>query len=155
MADIGSVLTFRNGHRVTLVDRGADARGAYLRLEHVLPHIGRQAGPHWHPEIGETWTVRTGQVRFRVDGAEIVAGPGDTVTAPPQSARPRAAVGIPGRLSRRSARVLAAADLRWIGRARAAHRLRPAIARDRIRLSGGERAAGHIVRGGPRVPLLS
>ncbi|MEV0551212.1 cupin domain-containing protein [Nocardia salmonicida] len=85
MADIGSVLTFRNGHRVTLVDRGADARGAYLRLEHVLPHIGREAGPHWHPEISETWTIRTGQVRFRVDGEDIVAGPGDTVTAPPRA----------------------------------------------------------------------
>ncbi|MEV0543567.1 cupin domain-containing protein [Nocardia salmonicida] len=85
MADIGSVLTFRNGHRVTLVDRGADARGAYLRLEHVLPHIGREAGPHCHPEISETWTIRTGRVRFRVDGEDIVAGPGDTVTAPPRA----------------------------------------------------------------------
>ncbi|MGW6730952.1 cupin domain-containing protein [Nocardia sp. NPDC055029] len=85
MADIGTVLTFRNGHRVTLVDRGADDQGAYLRLEHVLPHIGREAGPHWHPELSETWTIRTGRVRFRIDGTEIVAGPGDTVTAPPRA----------------------------------------------------------------------
>ncbi|MFD6224865.1 cupin domain-containing protein [Nocardia asteroides] len=85
MAEIGSVLTFRNGHRVTLIDRGTDEQGAYLRLEHVLPQPGRAAGPHWHPEIGESWTVRSGRMRFRVDGAEIVAGPGDTVSAPPRA----------------------------------------------------------------------
>ncbi|MEV0337203.1 cupin domain-containing protein [Nocardia sp. NPDC050717] len=85
MADIGTVLTFRNGHRVTLIDRGADEQGAYLRLEHVLPRVGREAGPHWHPEISETWTIRSGRVRFRIDGTEIVARPGDTVTAPPRA----------------------------------------------------------------------
>ncbi|NKX90771.1 cupin domain-containing protein [Nocardia coubleae] len=85
MARTGTVLTFRNGHRVTLVDRGADEHGAYLRLEHELPRTGRQAGPHWHPEISETWTIRSGRVRFRIDGADVVAGPGDTVTAPPRA----------------------------------------------------------------------
>ncbi|WP_063022357.1 cupin domain-containing protein [Nocardia niwae] len=32
--------------------------------------------------LAERWTVREGQRRFRIDGAEILAGPGDTVTAP-------------------------------------------------------------------------
>ncbi|MFC4374424.1 cupin domain-containing protein [Nocardia halotolerans] len=82
---MASVLHFRNGHRVTLLDRGADAQGAYLRLEHVLPRPGRQAGPHWHPELSETWTIRAGRMRFRIDGTDIVAGPGDTVTAPPRA----------------------------------------------------------------------
>ncbi|MDO3650040.1 cupin domain-containing protein [Nocardia mangyaensis] len=85
MADIGSVRTFRNGHRVTLVDRGVDEQGAYLRLEHVMPSTGRQAGPHWHPELAETWAIRAGTMRFRIDGVEIVAGPGQTVTAPPRA----------------------------------------------------------------------
>ncbi|MEU4343705.1 cupin domain-containing protein [Nocardia sp. NPDC023852] len=75
-------LTFRNGHRVTLVAHGTDERGPYLRLEHVLPQSERQAGPHWHPVLSERWTVRQGRVRYRVDGAEIIANPGDTVTAP-------------------------------------------------------------------------
>jgi mannose-6-phosphate isomerase-like protein (cupin superfamily) len=75
------VISFRNGHRVTVVDEGADAHGPYLRLRHELPTPGRQAGPHWHPVIGESWTVRRGALGFRVDGREITAGPGDTVRA--------------------------------------------------------------------------
>ncbi|WP_280460844.1 cupin domain-containing protein [Nocardia carnea] len=76
------VLTFRNGHRITLVGQGTDDRGPYLRLRHDLPAPGRQAGPHWHPVLTEEWTVRRGAVRFRIDGREILARPGDTVTAP-------------------------------------------------------------------------
>ncbi|MEV6322069.1 cupin domain-containing protein [Nocardia sp. NPDC051787] len=75
-------LTFRNGHRVTLVAQGTDEHGPYLRLEHVLPRAERQAGPHWHPVLSERWTVRQGRLRFTVDGTEILAHPGDTVTAP-------------------------------------------------------------------------
>ncbi|MBF6340608.1 cupin domain-containing protein [Nocardia abscessus] len=78
-------LTFRNGHRVTLVAQSTDEQGSYLRLEHVLPRAERQAGPHWHPVLTERWTVRHGRLRFRIDGTEVVAHPGDTVTAPPGS----------------------------------------------------------------------
>lgn len=76
------VRTFRNGHRITLIDQGTDDRGPYLRLRHDLPEPGRQAGPHWHPRLTEKWTVRRGAVRFRIDGVETLARPGDTVTAP-------------------------------------------------------------------------
>ncbi|WP_194817100.1 cupin domain-containing protein [Nocardia sp. XZ_19_385] len=73
-------LTFRNGHRVTFVEEGVDERGRYLRLEHELP-AGRQAGPHWHPVLAETWTVRRGRLRFRIDGTELMVGPGGTAAA--------------------------------------------------------------------------
>ncbi|MGW0182199.1 cupin domain-containing protein [Nocardia sp. NPDC003345] len=76
------VLTFRNGHRVTVLDQGADESGPYLRLRHELPTPGRQAGPHWHPVLTERWTVRRGALRFRIDGRDIEAHPGDTVHAP-------------------------------------------------------------------------
>ncbi|NKY29940.1 cupin domain-containing protein [Nocardia gamkensis] len=78
----GPTLTFRNGHRVTLVAHSADEQGPYLRLEHVLPRAERQAGPHWHPVLAERWTVREGRLRFRIDGVQIFACAGDTVTAP-------------------------------------------------------------------------
>ncbi|WP_039801760.1 cupin domain-containing protein [Nocardia araoensis] len=78
---MGIVLHFRNGHRVTLVDQGVDDRGAYLRLRHHLPTPGREAGPHWHPELTESWTVRHGQARFRIDGAETIAVQGDAAHA--------------------------------------------------------------------------
>ncbi|WP_459961084.1 cupin domain-containing protein [Nocardia sp. IFM 10818] len=75
-------LTFRNGHQVTLVERGSDERGPYLRLRHLLPEPGRQAGPHWHPVLTERWTVRQGRLRFRINGSEIVAEEGDSHFAP-------------------------------------------------------------------------
>ncbi|MEU7767098.1 cupin domain-containing protein [Nocardia sp. NPDC049190] len=75
-------LTFRNGHRVTFVANGTDEQGPYLRLEHILLRPERLAGPHWHPALGERWTVRRGRVRYRIDGVEIVASAGDTVDAP-------------------------------------------------------------------------
>ncbi|NEW41511.1 cupin domain-containing protein [Nocardia cyriacigeorgica] len=78
-------LTFRNGHRVTLIDEGVDDNGPYLRLQHLLPAPKRQAGPHWHPELAEHWTIRAGRIRFRIDGTEVIADPGDTVTAPPRT----------------------------------------------------------------------
>ncbi|WP_280362686.1 cupin domain-containing protein [Nocardia wallacei] len=79
---MGTTLTFRNGHRVTLVEEGADERGEYLRLEHHLPTPGREAGPHWHPVLAEHWTVRRGRVRFRINGTEVIAAQGDSATAP-------------------------------------------------------------------------
>jgi mannose-6-phosphate isomerase-like protein (cupin superfamily) len=78
-------LTFRDGHRVTLMARGVDDDGPYLRLQHLLPVPKRQAGPHWHPEIAESWTIRSGRLRFRIDGREVIADPGDTVTAAPRA----------------------------------------------------------------------
>ncbi|WP_338773779.1 cupin domain-containing protein [Nocardia vulneris] len=77
-----TTLTFRNGHRVTFVAEGTDEQGSYLRLRHTLPQAGRQAGPHWHPVLAEQWTIRQGRNRYRIDGVEVIANPGDTVTAP-------------------------------------------------------------------------
>lgn len=75
---MGTTLTFRNGHRVTLVEAGAD----YLRLEHHLPTPGREAGPHWHPVLTERWTVRQGRIRFRINNTEVIAEQGDSAFAP-------------------------------------------------------------------------
>ncbi|MFC9892754.1 cupin domain-containing protein [Nocardia sp. NPDC127579] len=44
--------------------------------------MGNQAGPHWHPVLAEAWTIRRGRVRFRIDGAEVLAGEGDSAAAP-------------------------------------------------------------------------
>ncbi|WP_194835245.1 cupin domain-containing protein [Nocardia sp. XZ_19_369] len=78
----GTTLTYRNGHQVTFVARGEDEQGPYLRLHHRLLRAERQAGPHWHPVLSEQWTIREGRARFKIDGVELIAEPGDTVTAP-------------------------------------------------------------------------
>ncbi|WP_327096912.1 cupin domain-containing protein [Nocardia vinacea] len=82
---MGDTLTFRNGHRITLVEHGEDERGPYLRLEHQLPEADRQAGRHWHPVLSESWTLRRGRLRFKIDGTETVVHPGDSLTAPPRA----------------------------------------------------------------------
>jgi|GEM_PF-1977195 len=74
--------TFRSGHQVTRIAEGVDEDGPYLHLRHRLPIPGRQAGPHWHPVLSERWTVRSGQLRFRIDGDTVIAHPGDSVSAP-------------------------------------------------------------------------
>ncbi|WP_433560711.1 cupin domain-containing protein [Nocardia sp. CA-151230] len=78
-----TTLLFRNGHQVTLVEQGVDGRGEYLRLEHHLPTPGREAGRHWHPVLAESWTVRHGRIRFRIDGTDVLAEPGDSAHAAP------------------------------------------------------------------------
>ncbi|QIS09996.1 cupin domain-containing protein [Nocardia arthritidis] len=75
-------LTFRDGHRVTKIAEGVDEHGPYLRLRHLLPTPKRRAGAHWHPVLTERWTVRRGRMKFRIDGSDIVAGEGDSVSAP-------------------------------------------------------------------------
>ena len=78
---MGDRLEFRDGRVVRFVAEGTDENGAFLRIEHHLPTPARQAGPHWHPVIGERWTVRQGRMRFHVDGREITAGPGESALA--------------------------------------------------------------------------
>ncbi|HEX2104853.1 MAG TPA: cupin domain-containing protein [Solirubrobacteraceae bacterium] len=44
---------------------------------------GRRAAEHVHPEMEERWTVLEGRAAFRIGGgAEVEAGPGETVVAP-------------------------------------------------------------------------
>jgi mannose-6-phosphate isomerase-like protein (cupin superfamily) len=76
-------LVHRDGHRVAFLEEGKDGRGEYLVIEHVWPRPGMMAGPHWHPVLEETFRVREGRMRFRVDGREFALGPGETVTVGP------------------------------------------------------------------------
>jgi mannose-6-phosphate isomerase-like protein (cupin superfamily) len=76
-------LVHRDGHRVTFLEEGRDGRGEYLIIEHMWTRPGAMAGPHWHPVLAETFRVREGRMRFRVDGREFVLGPGEGVTVRP------------------------------------------------------------------------
>jgi len=76
-------LVHRDGHSVAFLEEGKDDRGEYLVIEHVWTRPGPMAGPHWHPVLTETFRVREGRMRFRVDGREFVRGPGEGVTVSP------------------------------------------------------------------------
>lgn len=55
---------------------------AMLRMEHRTTRRARLAGPHWHPELAETFTVRAGRAAIAVDGTWHSLGPGESVTIP-------------------------------------------------------------------------
>lgn len=55
---------------------------AVLRMEHRASRETILAGPHWHPEISETFAVRAGRLALAVDGTWSSLGPGDIVTIP-------------------------------------------------------------------------
>ena len=78
------MLMHRDGHSVRFLEEGVDEGGKYLRIEHAWPRPGPMAGPHWHPVLAETFAVREGRMRFRVDRREFVLGPGETVTVRPR-----------------------------------------------------------------------
>ncbi|ASO21681.1 mannose-6-phosphate isomerase-like protein (cupin superfamily) [Actinoalloteichus hoggarensis] len=80
----GDELVFRDGHSVRFVAQGHDDDGEFLRMEHRWPTSGRLAGPHWHPVLREHFRVVRGRARFRVDGRDHTAGPGDELTILPR-----------------------------------------------------------------------
>ncbi len=71
-----------SGERIT-ISATADTGGRVLEWELVLAPGGRVPSSHAHPEQEECFTVLAGQMRFRVGGRRVTAGPGDTVRIPP------------------------------------------------------------------------
>jgi quercetin dioxygenase-like cupin family protein len=71
-----------SGEQITVRATAANTRGV-LEWELLLAPGGRVPSSHAHPEQEECFTVLDGQMRFRVGGRRIMAGPGDTVLVPP------------------------------------------------------------------------
>jgi quercetin dioxygenase-like cupin family protein len=69
-----------SGERITIRPPAGDG---VLEWEMVLAPGGRVPSSHAHPRQEECFTVLAGQMRFRIGGRRIVAGPGDTVRVPP------------------------------------------------------------------------
>lgn len=83
--DEPAVLRSRDGSGTTLVcGRGGDADGPYLCLEHRSTQVRNLAGPHWHPELSETFTVRAGRLGLAIDGVWRSIGPGGSATVSPR-----------------------------------------------------------------------
>ncbi len=74
----------RDGHRVAFVGQGEDAGDEYLVIEHTWTRPGMMAGPHWHPVLTESFAVEEGRMRFRIDGRELLLGPGEEITVRPR-----------------------------------------------------------------------
>jgi quercetin dioxygenase-like cupin family protein len=73
-----------SGERITILPgAGAGAGASVLEWELVLAPGGRVPSSHAHPQQEECFTVLAGQMRFRIGGRRVAAGPGDTVRVPP------------------------------------------------------------------------
>jgi quercetin dioxygenase-like cupin family protein len=72
-----------SGEHITIRRTAAQTDGSVLDWELVLAPGGRVPSSHAHPEQEECFTVLAGQMKFRVGGRRITAGPGDTVRVPP------------------------------------------------------------------------
>jgi quercetin dioxygenase-like cupin family protein len=99
-----------SGERITIRRRAAP--GGVLEWELELAPGGRVPRAHAHPEQQECFSVLAGQLRLRVGGRRVLAGPGDTVVIPPGTVHHFANPG-PGvaRVAVRSSPALSMADL--------------------------------------------
>ena len=79
----GVIVNPLSGEQITVRATAADTGGSVLEWELLLAPGGRVPSSHAHPEQEERFTVLDGQMRFRVGGRRIAAGPGDTVRVPP------------------------------------------------------------------------
>lgn len=82
-----------SGERIVFRRTAAETGGALLEMDHFWERQGHRTAEHVHPEMQERWEVIAGSVRFLIDGAERVAGPGDIVVAQRGVAHSACAVG--------------------------------------------------------------
>ena len=96
-----------SGEQITIQATAADTGGRALEWELVLAPGGKVPSSHAHPEQEECFTVLAGQMRFRVAGRRVIAGPGDTVRIPPGTVHHFANPGrVPARVAVRTAPAL-------------------------------------------------
>lgn len=76
-------LVHDDGRIVKMLERGEDNNGKFLLVEHMIIQQGSMNGPHSHPILQETFTVQEGQMRFVIDGEEMMVAQGEKVTIQP------------------------------------------------------------------------
>lgn len=69
--------------RIVFRKTAAETDGALLEMDDYWEAPGHRAPEHIHPQMQERWEVITGTARFRIDGVECSADPGEVVIAPP------------------------------------------------------------------------
>ena len=70
------------GERLLFLETAANTKGEYSLVEVTVQPNGFVAAAHVHPYQTERFEIEAGRVAFKLDGVEIVAGPGETVTVP-------------------------------------------------------------------------
>lgn len=73
------------GERLLFLETSQETGGEYVLVECTVQPNGFVAAAHVHPYQTERFEIESGTVAFKLDGEEIVAGPGETVIVPPGS----------------------------------------------------------------------
>ncbi len=74
------------GERLRFLETSAETNGEYVLVETTVQPNGFVAAAHVHPYQTETFEIESGTLAFKLDGEELVAGPGESVTVPAGSA---------------------------------------------------------------------
>lgn len=69
--------------RFTFLATAQDTEGELLRVDLTVAPGGGIRMRHVHPRQEERWEITEGRARFRLGREEVLAGPGETVVAPP------------------------------------------------------------------------
>ena len=70
------------GERLLFLETSAETNGEYCLVDVTVQPNGFVAAAHVHPYQTERFEIEAGRVAFKLDGTEIVAGPGETVIVP-------------------------------------------------------------------------
>ena len=70
------------GERLLFLETSKETNGEYVLVECTVQPNGFVAAAHMHPQQTERFEIEEGRLGFRLDGADLVAGPGDTVVVP-------------------------------------------------------------------------
>ena len=70
------------GERLLFLETSQETNGEYVLVEVSVQPNGFVAAAHVHPRQTERFEIKSGTVAFKLDGNEIVAGPGETVVVP-------------------------------------------------------------------------
>lgn len=81
--DDRTVFNPTTGERIRFVLTAEETGGELLVMEDRWTRPGHVVPRHIHPNMEERWTVIEGKVAYSIGGVETIAGPGDSVTAPP------------------------------------------------------------------------
>jgi mannose-6-phosphate isomerase-like protein (cupin superfamily) len=73
------------GERLLFLETSAETNGEYVLVECTVQPNGFVAAAHVHPHQTERFEIESGTIAFKLNGEEIVAGPGETVVVPPGS----------------------------------------------------------------------
>ena len=72
------------GNRIMFLNTAEETKGEFLKYEAVAK-IGALSPPeHFHPIQTETFYILEGEIKFKINGKDVMAIGGDTISVPPK-----------------------------------------------------------------------